>query len=107
MRFGRIARWVWGTITWGVGVFGRVLVRRGYTVTDVGDEGYTGKKSGKIGCGFVRVWDFHRKSGRVSKPPHFYYCFHIEEDNISDTKLSELDEPANYKEAMARPKVSK
>nr|GFA70507.1 hypothetical protein [Tanacetum cinerariifolium] len=42
--------------------FGRVLVRRGCTVTAVGDEGYTGKKSGKIGCGLVRVWDFYRFS---------------------------------------------
>ncbi|GJY35801.1 putative RNA-directed DNA polymerase [Tanacetum coccineum] len=42
-----------------------------------------------------------RTSGRVSKPPQFYYGFHIEEDKISDSTLSELDEPANYKEAMA------
>ncbi|GJW02077.1 retrotransposon protein, putative, ty1-copia subclass [Tanacetum coccineum] len=41
-----------------------------------------------------------RTSGRVSKPPQFYYGFHIEEDNISDSTLSELDESANYKEAM-------
>ncbi|GJS93669.1 hypothetical protein Tco_0800637 [Tanacetum coccineum] len=45
-----------------------------------------------------------KTSSRVSKPPHFYYGFHIEEDNISDSTLSELDEPANYKEAMASPK---
>ncbi|GJV85075.1 hypothetical protein Tco_1524973 [Tanacetum coccineum] len=37
----------------------------------------------------------------------FYYGFHIEEDKISDSTLSELDEPANYKEAMASPKAAK
>nr|GEU89722.1 hypothetical protein [Tanacetum cinerariifolium] len=41
-----------------------------------------------------------RTSGRVSKPPQFYYGFHIEEDKISDSTLSELDEPTNYKEVM-------
>ncbi|GJZ20878.1 retrotransposon protein, putative, ty1-copia subclass [Tanacetum coccineum] len=45
--------------------------------------------------------------GRVSKPPRFYYGFHIKEDKISDSTLSELDEPANYKEAMASPKAAK
>ncbi|GJV38046.1 retrotransposon protein, putative, ty1-copia subclass [Tanacetum coccineum] len=49
----------------------------------------------------------HRTSGRVSKPPQFYYGFHIEEDTISDSTLSELDEPANYKEVMATPKAAK
>ncbi|GJY36635.1 putative RNA-directed DNA polymerase [Tanacetum coccineum] len=48
-----------------------------------------------------------RTSGRVSKPPQFYYGFHIEKDKISDSTLSELDEPANYKEAMASPEASK
>ncbi|GJU13070.1 zf-CCHC domain-containing protein [Tanacetum coccineum] len=48
-----------------------------------------------------------RTSGRVSKPSHFYYGFHIEEDNICDSTLSELDEPTNYKEAMASPKAAK
>ncbi|GKA75200.1 retrotransposon protein, putative, ty1-copia subclass [Tanacetum coccineum] len=48
-----------------------------------------------------------KTSGRVSKPPQFYYDFHIEEDNISESTLSELDEPANYKEAMASPKATK
>ncbi|GKC40983.1 retrotransposon protein, putative, ty1-copia subclass [Tanacetum coccineum] len=48
-----------------------------------------------------------RTSGRVSKPPQFYYGFHIKEDKISDSTLSELDEPANYKEAMASPKAAK
>ncbi|GKE89846.1 retrotransposon protein, putative, ty1-copia subclass [Tanacetum coccineum] len=46
-------------------------------------------------------------SGRVSKPPQFYYGFHIEEDKISDSTLSELDEPANYKEAMPSPEAAK
>ncbi|GJY30977.1 retrotransposon protein, putative, ty1-copia subclass [Tanacetum coccineum] len=41
-----------------------------------------------------------RTSGRVSKRPRFYYGFHIKEDKISDSTLSELNEPANYKEAM-------
>ncbi|GJU39483.1 retrotransposon protein, putative, ty1-copia subclass [Tanacetum coccineum] len=50
---------------------------------------------------------FKRTSGRVNKPPQFYYGFHIEEDKISDSTLSELDEPANYKEAMASPKAAK
>ncbi|GKE08591.1 retrotransposon protein, putative, ty1-copia subclass [Tanacetum coccineum] len=36
-----------------------------------------------------------RTSGRVSKPPQFYYGFHIEEDKISDSTLSELDEPSS------------
>ncbi|GJU77495.1 retrotransposon protein, putative, ty1-copia subclass [Tanacetum coccineum] len=48
-----------------------------------------------------------RTSGRVSKPPQFYYGFHIEEDKIIDSTLSKLDEPANYKEAMASPKAAK
>ncbi|GJX11052.1 retrotransposon protein, putative, ty1-copia subclass [Tanacetum coccineum] len=48
-----------------------------------------------------------RTSSRVSKPPQFYYGFHIEEDKISDSTLSELDEPANYKEAMASPEAVK
>nr|GEW21325.1 hypothetical protein [Tanacetum cinerariifolium] len=43
----------------------------------------------------------HRTSGRVSKPPQFYYGFHIKEDKISDSILSEFDKPANYKEANA------
>nr|GEU88614.1 hypothetical protein [Tanacetum cinerariifolium] len=45
-------------------------------------------------------------SGRVSKPPQLYYGFHIEEDKINDSTLSELDEPANYKEAMASPETA-
>ncbi|GKF10973.1 retrotransposon protein, putative, ty1-copia subclass [Tanacetum coccineum] len=49
----------------------------------------------------------HITSGRVSKPPQFYYGFHIEEDKISDSTLSVVDEPANYKEAMASPKAAK
>ncbi|GJX82634.1 retrotransposon protein, putative, ty1-copia subclass [Tanacetum coccineum] len=48
-----------------------------------------------------------RISGRVSKPPQFYYGFHIKEDKISDSTLSELDKPANYKEAMASPEAAK
>ncbi|GJT04190.1 retrotransposon protein, putative, ty1-copia subclass [Tanacetum coccineum] len=48
-----------------------------------------------------------RTSGRVIKPPQFYYGFHIEEDKISDSTLNELDEPANYKEAMAIPEAGK
>ncbi|GKF89101.1 hypothetical protein Tco_0263064, partial [Tanacetum coccineum] len=41
-----------------------------------------------------------RTSGSASKPPQLYYGFHIKEDKISDCTLSELDEPANNKEAM-------
>nr|GEU88394.1 retrotransposon protein, putative, Ty1-copia subclass [Tanacetum cinerariifolium] len=37
----------------------------------------------------------------------FYYGFHIEEDKISDSTLSILDEPGNYKEAMASPEFAK
>nr|GEV73462.1 hypothetical protein [Tanacetum cinerariifolium] len=48
----------------------------------------------------------HKINGRVSKPPQFYYGFHIEEDKISDSILSELDELANYKEAMASPEAA-
>ncbi|GKG39856.1 hypothetical protein Tco_0464001, partial [Tanacetum coccineum] len=49
-------------------------------------------------------------SSRVSKPSHvpqFYYGFHIEEDKISDSTLTELNKPANYKEAMANPEAAK
>nr|GEW69203.1 hypothetical protein [Tanacetum cinerariifolium] len=42
--------------------------------------------------------------GKVSKPPH---GFHIEEDKIIDSILSELDEPSNYKETMASPEAAK
>ncbi|GJR61026.1 hypothetical protein Tco_1503188 [Tanacetum coccineum] len=48
-----------------------------------------------------------RTSGRVSKPPQFYYGFHIEEDKISDSTLSELDKLANYKEVMGSPEAAK
>ncbi|GJY33235.1 putative RNA-directed DNA polymerase [Tanacetum coccineum] len=51
-----------------------------------------------------------RRTIELSKPPQdpqFYYGFHIEEDKISDSTLSELDEPANYKEAMASPEAAK
>ncbi|GJY52151.1 retrotransposon protein, putative, ty1-copia subclass [Tanacetum coccineum] len=46
-------------------------------------------------------------SGRVIKDPQFYYGFHIEKDKISDSTLSELDKPANYKEVMASPEAAK
>ncbi|GJX81638.1 retrotransposon protein, putative, ty1-copia subclass [Tanacetum coccineum] len=48
-----------------------------------------------------------KTSGRVSKPTQFHYGFHIEEDKISDCTLSKLDEPTNYKEAMASPEAAK
>ncbi|GJX70441.1 retrotransposon protein, putative, ty1-copia subclass [Tanacetum coccineum] len=51
-----------------------------------------------------------RTTSRVSKPsqdPQFYYRFHIEEDKISDSTLTKLNEPANYKEVMASPEASK
>ncbi|GJV38895.1 retrotransposon protein, putative, ty1-copia subclass [Tanacetum coccineum] len=48
-----------------------------------------------------------RTSGRVSKHPQFYYGFHIEEDKISDSTLSELDEPVNYKEVIASLEAAK
>ncbi|GKB97433.1 retrotransposon protein, putative, ty1-copia subclass [Tanacetum coccineum] len=48
-----------------------------------------------------------RTSGRVSKPPQFYYGFHIKEDKISNSTLSELDEPANYMEAMVSHEATK
>ncbi|GJT36861.1 retrotransposon protein, putative, ty1-copia subclass [Tanacetum coccineum] len=48
-----------------------------------------------------------RISGRVIKPPQFYYGFHIKEDKISDGTLSELDESANYMEAMSSPEAAK
>ncbi|GJZ91393.1 retrotransposon protein, putative, ty1-copia subclass [Tanacetum coccineum] len=56
---------------------------------------------GKSKSGLVRTSD------RVSKPPQFYYGFHIKEDKISDSTLSELDEPTNYKEAMTSPEAAK
>nr|GEV81051.1 hypothetical protein [Tanacetum cinerariifolium] len=46
-------------------------------------------------------------SGRVNKSPRFYYGFLIEYDKISDSTLSEFDEPANYKEAMASLEAAK
>nr|GEU37199.1 hypothetical protein [Tanacetum cinerariifolium] len=52
----------------------------------------------------------HKTSSRVSKPlqdPQFYYGFHIEEDKISNSTLTELNEPANYKEAMEIPEATK
>ncbi|GJZ70832.1 putative RNA-directed DNA polymerase [Tanacetum coccineum] len=48
-----------------------------------------------------------RTSDRISKPPQFYYGFQIEEDKISDSTLSELDEPANHKEVMASLEAAK
>ncbi|GJS16343.1 retrotransposon protein, putative, ty1-copia subclass [Tanacetum coccineum] len=48
-----------------------------------------------------------RTSSRVRKPPQFYYGFYIEEENISDSTLSELDKPANYKETMASLEAAK
>nr|GEW90010.1 hypothetical protein [Tanacetum cinerariifolium] len=48
-----------------------------------------------------------KTSGRVIKPPKFYYGFYIEEDKIIDSTLSELDEPANYKEAMTSLEAAK
>nr|GEV46997.1 hypothetical protein [Tanacetum cinerariifolium] len=48
-----------------------------------------------------------KTSGRVIKPPQFYYGFYIKEDKISDSILSEMDKPANYKEAMASPEAAK
>nr|GEV01403.1 hypothetical protein [Tanacetum cinerariifolium] len=49
----------------------------------------------------------HKTSGKVSKTPQFYYSIHIEENKISDSTLSELDEPTNYKKAKASPKAYK
>ncbi|GJW09715.1 retrotransposon protein, putative, ty1-copia subclass [Tanacetum coccineum] len=48
-----------------------------------------------------------KTSSRVSNPPQFYYGFHREEDKISDSTLSELDEPDNYKEVMTSPEAAK
>ena len=49
-----------------------------------------------------------RRTSRVSNPPQFYYGYHVEEeDKISDSTLIDLDEPANYKEAMAGPEAAK
>ncbi|GJY19713.1 putative RNA-directed DNA polymerase [Tanacetum coccineum] len=48
-----------------------------------------------------------RRSGRVSQPPQFYYGFHIKEDKFSDSTLSKLDDPVNYKEAMASLEAAK
>ncbi|GJW83992.1 retrotransposon protein, putative, ty1-copia subclass [Tanacetum coccineum] len=44
-----------------------------------------------------------------TNPQHevFYYGFDNEEDKISDSTLSELDNPANYKEVMANPEAAK
>ncbi|GJZ23907.1 retrotransposon protein, putative, ty1-copia subclass [Tanacetum coccineum] len=55
----------------------------------------------------IDLEEIQETSGRVSKPPQFYYGFHIEEDKISDSTLSELDKLANYKETMACPEAAK
>ncbi|KAI3723297.1 hypothetical protein L2E82_34775 [Cichorium intybus] len=50
-----------------------------------------------------------RRSGRVSMPPEFY-GFHITSDGdtfVSDRTLINLDEPANYQEAVAGPESAK
>nr|GEV51285.1 retrotransposon protein, putative, Ty1-copia subclass [Tanacetum cinerariifolium] len=49
----------------------------------------------------------HKTSGRVSKPSQFYYGFHIEEDKISNSTISKLNERAYYKEAMASLEAAK
>ncbi|GKB09927.1 retrotransposon protein, putative, ty1-copia subclass [Tanacetum coccineum] len=55
----------------------------------------------------IDLEEIQETSSRVRKPPLFYYGFHIEEDKISDSILSELNKPANYKEAMASPMAAK
>ncbi|GJZ04567.1 retrotransposon protein, putative, ty1-copia subclass [Tanacetum coccineum] len=58
----------------------------------------------------IDLEEIQETSSRVSKPsqdPQFYYGFHIEEDKISDSTLIDLNEPANYKEAMACPEAAK
>ncbi|GKA60685.1 putative RNA-directed DNA polymerase, partial [Tanacetum coccineum] len=58
----------------------------------------------------IDLEEIQETSSRVSKPsqdPQFYYGFHIEEDKISDSTLTELNKPANYKEAMASPEAAK
>ncbi|KAI3739156.1 hypothetical protein L2E82_29553 [Cichorium intybus] len=50
-----------------------------------------------------------RRSGRVSMPPEFY-GFHITSDGdtlVSDRTLTNLDEPASYREAVAGPESAK
>ncbi|KAI3505788.1 hypothetical protein L1887_28039 [Cichorium endivia] len=50
-----------------------------------------------------------RRSGRVSMPPEFY-GYHITLDGdtlVSDRTLTNLDEPANYREAVAGPESAK
>ncbi|KAI3504355.1 hypothetical protein L1887_32956 [Cichorium endivia] len=50
-----------------------------------------------------------RRSGRVSMPPEFY-GFHITTDGdtfVSDRTLTNLDEPADYHEAVAGPESAK
>ncbi|KAI3751332.1 hypothetical protein L2E82_22401 [Cichorium intybus] len=50
-----------------------------------------------------------RRSDRVSMPPEFY-GFHITTDGdtfVSDRTLTNLDEPANYREAVAGPESAK
>nr|GEW65559.1 hypothetical protein [Tanacetum cinerariifolium] len=56
---------------------------------------------------FLKREMISKEDGGINKPPQFYYGFHIEEDKISDSILSELDEPANYKEAMASLEAAK
>nr|GEX32991.1 putative retrotransposon Ty1-copia subclass protein [Tanacetum cinerariifolium] len=40
----------------------------------------------------------HSISGRVSKPPQFYYGFHIEDDKISDSTINLQEEDRNERE---------
>nr|GEZ53400.1 hypothetical protein [Tanacetum cinerariifolium]GEZ56107.1 hypothetical protein [Tanacetum cinerariifolium] len=101
---------------WGKG-FGRVLVRRRCIVTVVGDEGYRGKKSRKIECGFVRVWDFHRsiltdlqvtptKPGRMTKPYSSYRfianCFNAENLKMKVKTLHSFLRVLSYDESKSK-----
>nr|GEU99737.1 hypothetical protein [Tanacetum cinerariifolium] len=68
--------------------------------TDTQQKGVTHVKPDDISL------PIRKTSGRVSKPHQFYYGFHMEEDKISNSTLSELDKAANYKEAMASPEAA-
>ncbi|GKA04469.1 retrovirus-related pol polyprotein from transposon TNT 1-94 [Tanacetum coccineum] len=51
--------------------------------------------------------DIMRPSDAMHNPPQPFGFLSIETDKISDSTLSELDEPANYKKAMASPEAAK
>ncbi|KAI3780416.1 hypothetical protein L2E82_10397 [Cichorium intybus] len=71
--------------------------------TTLGEPSHQHEEEGPVGPTDISLP--LRRSGRVSMPPEFY-GFHITTDGdtfVSDRILTNLDEPANYREAVAVP----